>query len=123
MKAKSVRVHTISDEELDRVSRVSWVEVLLPFLSFFLALLFGLVSSFLTKTTATNLPGSDVTLRLLIVLASILLLGLITAGVAGFKRRKNRDVILLKRHLAKIYLSALRSSALNPSLETTISHE
>lgn len=124
MKVRSVHVHTLSEEELDRLnrSRVSGVEAG-ALLGAIISSLFGLVFPFLTKTKATSLLGSDVTLRLLVVLASILLLGLIIAGVAGFIRRKNRDVILLKHHLAKIYLSALRRSALNPTLETTTSHE
>jgi hypothetical protein len=117
MKVKSA--HRLSK---DAVSRFAWVEGL-AVLGALLSSLFGLVAPFLTKAKTTNLLGSDVTLRLVIVLASILLFGLIIAGVAGLMRHKNRDVILFKRHLANIYLSALRKSALNPAIETMAPHE
>ena len=48
---------------------------------------------------------------------------LIIVGVASFIRYMNRDVILLKRRLAGIYLSALKKSALNPQLNSPTSHD
>ena len=114
--------YEVSEKELDRLKRGFWREALMIMLTL-IASFFALISSFLTKTKATQLLRSDVTLRLLIVLAGILLLGLIIASIAGLIKRKNREVILLKKHVAQIYLSALRKSSLNPSVETTISHE
>ena len=38
----------------------------------------------------------------------------VIAGVAGFIRHANREIIVLKQRLAGIYLAALKKSALNP---------
>jgi hypothetical protein len=48
---------------------------------------------------------------------------IVIAGVAGFVRHLNRDVVLLKTRLAGIYLSALKNSALNPEPKSTSSHD
>jgi hypothetical protein len=53
----------------------------------------------------------------------VFLYAFIIVGIASLMRRKNRDVILLKQRLAGIYLSALRKSALNPQLKSTISND
>lgn len=41
----------------------------------------------------------------------------VIVGIATYERRKNRDVIQLGHKLAKIYLFAIRKSALNPQTQ------
>jgi hypothetical protein len=53
----------------------------------------------------------------------IFMLQLTIGGVAIMIKHKNREVILLKQRLAEIYLSALKKSALNPQLDSSISHD
>jgi hypothetical protein len=76
-----------------------WVFVLLPPLG---AILGSYVS---------NLA---VSLRLVLFVCGISVFGFVIFIIAVLLRRKNQDVILLKRRLAEIYLSALTKSALNP---------
>ena len=54
--------------------------------------------------------------NLLYFVGGIIVLGIIIVVIGSLLRRKNRDVLLLKRRLSKIYLLALRKSALNPHL-------
>jgi hypothetical protein len=77
--------------------------------------LMGVFLSLYVSTSESPKPDIlPVTNSLLYFVGGIILLGVVTVGVASFMRRKNRDVILLKRRLAEIYLLALRKSALNP---------
>ncbi len=55
--------------------------------------------------------------------AGLLLLNITIVGIGNIIQRTNRDVILLSRQLGRIYLSALKSSALNPKLESSSPHE
>jgi len=50
-------------------------------------------------------------------LASGQILEGVIVGIATYERRKNRDVIQLGRRLARIYLFAIRKSALNPQTQ------
>lgn len=47
----------------------------------------------------------------------------VIVGIATHKRRKNRDVIQLGRRLARIYLFAIRKSALNPQTQSPTSDD
>jgi hypothetical protein len=58
----------------------------------------------------------------LIVPVLLELIAVVFVRVADLMGRKNRDVIHLQKELARIYLSALRKSALNPKLESLTSH-
>ncbi|HMG75398.1 MAG TPA: hypothetical protein VK582_18010 [Pyrinomonadaceae bacterium] len=87
----------------------------------FLATVFG---SIITDSLTISNPQHFATARRLSwFIAGLFLLAFIIVGIATFIRLKNRDVILLKKRLAEIYLSALRKSALNPLLKSTTSNE
>ena len=47
----------------------------------------------------------------------------VIVGVATYERQKNRDVIQLGRRLARIYLLAIRKSALNPQTQSPTSDD
>lgn len=47
----------------------------------------------------------------------------VIVGIATYERQKNRDVIQLGRRLAKIYLFAIRNSALNPQTQSPTSDD
>ena len=68
------------------------------------------------ETVAGNHTG-------LFFVAGLVLLGFVIVGIAGWMRRNNRDVILLKQRLAQIYSDALENSALNPQLRSSASHD
>jgi hypothetical protein len=53
----------------------------------------------------------------------ITIFAVVIAGVAGFIRHANREIIVLKQRLAGIYLAALKKSALNPQPRSSVSHE
>ncbi len=85
-----------------------------------LVTLMGTFLSLFVSTSESAKPDFlPVTKSLLYFVGGIILLGIVTVGVASFMRWKNRDVILLKRRLAEIYLLALRNSALNPQPNLT----
>jgi hypothetical protein len=65
-----------------------------------------------SKSPVSNTVSSDQTS--IYFGLGISLFVLIIVGVASFIRYTNREVILLKRRLGGIYLSALEQSALNP---------
>src|SRR5438093_13675115 len=92
--------------------RLVWNHVLLNLLTV-IAFILPLVVSFLTLTKVKSIRSSfepNVILRSVLFLAAISLLGVIIGAFAAFIKRTNREVILLKHRLAKIYLSALRES-------------
>lgn len=65
----------------------------------------------------------DVVRRLSSFMIGLLSLEMSIVAIGIFVRHKNRDVFLLGRQLAEIYLSALRNSALNPKLGSSTSND
>jgi hypothetical protein len=92
-------------------------QALLPVLMVGLGVFANLIAAS-EEPVAPNLKA-----RLSVFLSAILLLSMIVVGVAGLLRRRNREVILLKKRLAEIYLSAVRKSAFNPQPTSTTPHE
>ena len=86
-----------------------------------LSLLGAFLSFFVSRSKSPDVLS--INHNLLYLAGGIVVLGIVTVAIASFKSRRNRDVILLEQRLAKIYLSALRQSALNPQLESPTSHE
>jgi len=113
-------------KKLATEKRPEWIAHLLSksaFVSGLAGILVSLMGTFLSLYVSTSESPKPnilpVTNSLLYFVGGIVLLGVVTVGVAGLMRRKNRDVILLKRRLAEIYLLALRKSALNPQPNLT----
>ena len=115
---KKPHVNLAEGRRLNTVWRI--FDVLVPFLSIALAVSVDFIghSSNWWKTA-----GPNVIPRLTLFLLGLLLLAMIIASIASLIRRKNREVIFLKRRLAEIYLSAIRKSAFNPRLESSTSHD
>src|SRR5216684_5262164 len=92
----------------------------------FLGVGLGVLANVFAVYTTGSISGSsvpNVIPRLSFFLGGLLLLGIVIVGIASFMQRKNREVILLKRSLSGIYLSALRKSALNPRLQSSTAHD
>jgi hypothetical protein len=90
----------------------------------FVGVALGVLANLVSATTlVSGSLGPAVIRSLSLFLGALLLLGMIIVGIASFMRRKNREVILLKQRVAEIYLSALKKSALNPRLQSSISHD
>ena len=101
--------------EFNEVERLELRRFLATSLSGVALTLFATIFSFYvskSKSPASNLASSDQTS--IYFGLGISLFVLIIVGVASFIRYTNREVILLKRRLGGIYLSALEKSALNP---------
>jgi zinc transporter ZupT len=81
----------------------------------------GLISSYISTGDSPK-PNPILTTSLFYFVGGIILFGVVIVAIAGLLRRKNRDVITLKRRLSEIYLVAIRNSALNPKSHVT-SHD
>ena len=95
------------------------------FLSFILTILMSMVPLFAFEKflgSKSSIPQVFSKTALAFV-AGIIVLALITVGVATIIRRQNREAIFLKLVLADIYISALKKSALNPQLKSLTPHD
>ena len=89
-------------------------------IGFVSTLLTALLSSFISKPGPNEVQIGQGFAYLAI---GVFILQLAIVGIAIMMKRRNRDVILLKQRLAEIYVSALKKSALNPQLDSSISHD
>ena len=78
--------------------------------------LFGLTSSIFLSLRPTSPSDDNHFILQLYVLMGVLLLSAIVRIIEHFLTRTDHEVILLKQRLAKIYLTAIRHSSLNPEL-------
>jgi hypothetical protein len=87
--------------------------------------LFGMSLSFYVSQSKSPRPALVVSTAqtLMYFAGGIILLAIVTIGIASLLRRQNRDVIRLKQRLAEIYSVALRNSAFNPQLASTSSND
>jgi hypothetical protein len=84
---------------------------------------FGLsLSYYVMENKSTGLEISSHA-GLLYLTTGLSLFVFIIAGVGGILRHLNRDVLIFKRRLGRVYLSALKGSALNPKSKPDLSHE
>jgi hypothetical protein len=76
----------------------------------------GLTVTFILPLVAyySYADGPEEWKRWFVFLCLLCVLEGVIVGIATYERQKNRDVIQLGRRLAKIYLVAIRKSALNP---------
>jgi hypothetical protein len=88
--------------------------LLIPFLTYFITKPLLKAPSVDFDTSAFRLGG---------LMVGLLLFEIIIGGIGGFLRRRNRDVTILQGRLSRIYLAALKKSALNPKLESPTSHD
>jgi hypothetical protein len=88
----------------------------------FAGIAMGVLANLLTISMSRAL-GPSVIRSFQLFFGALMVLGLIIVGIASLMRRKDREVILLKQRVAEIYLSALKKSALNPRLQSSISHD
>ena len=99
--------------------RSSLIEGLAGFASIIVSLLGLLLSLYVSSSESPKRPILAVTNSLLYLVGGIILLGVIIVAIGTFLRRKDRDVTILRRRLAEIYVLALRKSALNPQPHVT----
>src|SRR5437879_3015525 len=115
---KSKQIRKPSDEKFNELAHV--ISSLVPGLIAIVYTLLGLLLSFYVSPhespTRNVLP---VTNSLLYFVGGIILLGIVIVAIGSFVRRKNREVILLRRRISEVYLLALRKSALNPQPHVT----
>jgi hypothetical protein len=83
------------------------------------SLVTGLLSFFLATSGSPKTNTNPTTQSVFYFVGGIILLGVVIVAIAGLLRRKNRDVITLKRRLSEIYIVALKKSALNPQSHVT----
>jgi hypothetical protein len=83
------------------------------------ALVTSFFSFFISKSKSPAPDVISILQSLSYLVGGIALLAVIIVSLTTFIRRKNRDVILLRQRLARIYLSALRKSAFNPQLKSS----
>jgi hypothetical protein len=84
---------------------------------------FGLLLAMYASFSFTARPLMSSVQSLTYFAGGTFLFAFVIIGIAGLMRRKNRDALLLKQRLVEIYLSALRKSALNPQLKSSISND
>jgi len=103
-------------EWLGRLGKESLFSGLAGIVFSLLGLLLSLYVSSPPEFRTHLLPVSN---SLLYLVGGIILLGMVIVAIGSFVRRKNREVILLRRRISEIYLLALRKSALNPQPHVT----
>ncbi|HEX7720784.1 MAG TPA: hypothetical protein VF397_01415 [Pyrinomonadaceae bacterium] len=119
--AQKGRGSTLHIERLFK-KKSEWLiwRLLLPVLVVGLGAFANFIADFIAAPEKPAAPNA--TARMSLFLMAILLLSMSIVGIAAFLRRRNRDVIQLKRRLSEIYLSALRKSAFNPETTSDSSH-
>ena|SRR5207244_338212 len=117
---KSQQIKKPTQEEFKEwLRRSSLIEGLAGFASIIVSLLGLLLSLYVSSSESPKRPILAVTNSLLYLVGGIILLGVIIVAIGTFLRRKDRDVTILRRRLAEIYVLALRKSALNPQPHVT----
>ena len=118
---KSQQIRKPSDEKLkESLARGLGISFMASGLaSIVLSLLGVLLSLYVSPAESPTRKVLTVTNSLLYFVGGVILLGIVIVAIGSFVRRKNREVILLRRRISEIYLLALRKSALNPQPHIT----
>src|SRR5260370_7640799 len=111
------RVRRLKSAEEEREKTVWPKSIFVTLLATIGSALFANLFSFVIAASG---PTAINVSRLAVFFLGILLLSVIIVGLAGFLRRRNREVILLKQQISEIYLSALHKSAFNPQTKSNI---
>jgi hypothetical protein len=107
-----------AEKQVDRL----WVSTLATGFGGIAVSLLGSILSSYVLTGPQNRDVFALSHNLLYLVGALILFGIVIVGIAGWMRRSNRDVILLKQRLAQVYSAALEKSAFNPQLKSA-SHE
>ena len=114
------QVRRLKSAEEEREKTVWPKSIFVTLLATIGSALFANLFSFLIAASG---PTAINVSRLAVFFLGILLLSVIIVGLAGFLRRRNREVILLKQQISEIYLSALEKSAFNPQTKSNVAND
>lgn len=117
---KTVVTYQEVDEYLDHsIKKSVRFEKAIGVVGLGISLVAGVLSNYVAAELTDSGAGIRITSSFWYFVGGILVLGLLILAIAKVIRWKNRDILILRRELSEIYLTALTKSAFNPQLGVT----